>query len=338
MSDSTQTADQRVAAVGREGVLGIERRPVVEPGFGEVRIRVEACGICHTDSASVGPHAHGRIPGHEIAGRIDVLGAGVEGWERGQRVGLGFLGGHCGQCEQCRRGNFVYCSNQPFVGMTGDGGYAESVIARSSGLVAVPDGLTAVEAAPLLCAGFTVYNALCKADVQPEELVAVQGIGGLGHLALQYARAMGHRVVAIARGQEKEALSRELGADDYVDSTASDAVERLQALGGVDVVVSTVSGGTASGLIPALNPGGRLVIVGASDEPVQVPPSSLLFNDVRVIGSLTGSSVENEDNLRFAVRHGIRALSETRPLEDAADAYDRMLSGKARFRMVLDLA
>jgi propanol-preferring alcohol dehydrogenase len=328
-----------VIEVAPDGSLRPATRELVEPGSGQVRIRVETCGICHTDAFTVQPHPAdqaGLVPGHEVVGFIDALGAGVEGWTAGQRVGVSFLGGHCGVCESCRRGNFVYCTDQPRTGMTTDGGYAEMLYARASGLVAIPDELSSVEAAPLLCAGFTTYNAILKAGARPGDLVAIQGIGGLGHLGLQYAAKMGLRVVAIARGTGKEKLARELGAHHYIDSVATDAGEELRKLGGAQVIVATAAGGnTSTTLLSGLAYGGRLMVVGASNEPIEAAPTQLLFGDVTIGGSLTGSAVENEDNLRFAVDQNVRAMTEPQPLGQAAVAFDRMLAGDARFRMVL---
>ena len=328
-----------VIEVAPDGSLRPATRELVDPNRGQVRIRVEACGICHTDSFSVQPHPAdqpGRVPGHEAVGVIDALGAGVEQWAVGQRVGVSFLGGHCGVCESCRRGNFVYCTDQPWTGMTADGGYAEVLYARASGLVTIPDELSSVEAAPLLCAGFTTYNGIRKAGARAGDLVAIQGIGGLGHLGLQYATKMGMRVVAIARGTEKEKLAREFGAHHYIDSTATDAGEQLKKLGGAQVIVATAAGGnTSTALLSGLVPGGRLMVVGASDEPVEASPMQLVFGDVNVGGSLTGSAIENEDNLRFALDHNVRAMSEQQPLAQAAAAFEHMMSGAARFRMVL---
>jgi alcohol dehydrogenase, propanol-preferring len=329
----------KVIEVAPDGSLRPATRELVEPARGQVRIRVETCGICHTDNFSVQPHPAdqaGRVPGHEVVGFIDALGAGVEGWTTGQRVGVSFLGGHCGVCESCRRGNFVYCTNQPWTGMTTDGGYAEILYARATGLVAIPEELSSVDAAPLLCAGFTTYNAILKANAKAGDLVAIQGIGGLGHLGLQYAAKMGLRVVAIARGTDKEKLARQLGAQHYIDSVATDAGEELKKLGGAHVIVATVAaGGSTTSLLAGLVPGGRLIVVGASDEPVQAAPTQLVFGDINIGGSLTGSAIENEDNLRFAVDQNVRAMTEVKPLDEAAAAFDRMMSGSARFRMVL---
>jgi propanol-preferring alcohol dehydrogenase len=328
----------QVIEVAPDGSLQPARRELTEPTVGQVRIRVQACGICHTDSFSVQPHDSehpARVPGHEIVGVIEALGAGVTGWSAGQRVGIGFLGGHCGVCQSCRQGNFVACTDQPWTGMAVDGGYAEVVYARASGLVAIPDELTSVEAAPLLCAGFTTFNALLKADATAGDLVAIQGIGGLGHLGVQYAAKMGLRVVAIARGTEKEKLARQLGADDYIDSVATDPGAELKQLGGAQVVIATAASGDISPLLNGLTSGGRLVVVGASDQPVSVAPTQLVFDDVRILGSLTGSSIENENNLRFAVSQDVRAMIESRPLGDASAAFQHMMNGDARFRVVL---
>jgi propanol-preferring alcohol dehydrogenase len=332
----------RAIHVAPDGSLQPTRRELVEPLAGYVRIKVEACGICHSDSAAI--HSHpatepGVVPGHEAVGRIDTIGDGVTGWSAGDRVGVGFLGGHCGVCEQCRRGAFTACSDQPTTGVTTDGGYAEYLYARQSGLVTIPAPLSSVDAAPLLCAGFTTYNALLKAQLKPGALVAVQGIGGLGHLGLQYARKMGANVVAIARGTAKADLSRHLGAHHYIDSSATDVGAELTKLGGAGIILATAaSGSSMTALIPGLAYGGQLMVVGASSEPIGISPMSLIFDGVTAAGSLTGSSIENEDNLRFAVQQGVSAMIEEASLDSAPAAYDRMMSGAARFRMVLNVA
>ncbi|MFF2361995.1 zinc-binding dehydrogenase [Streptomyces sp. NPDC058122] len=331
-------SNYNVIEVAPDGSLRSAERELAEPAAGHVRVRVEACGVCHSDSFTVQPHDPAQrspIPGHEIVGVIDALGPEVEGWSTGQRVGVGFLGGHCGVCQSCRMGNFVACTDQPQTGVGVDGGYAEVVYARATGLVAIPDELTPAEAAPLLCAGFTTFNALLKANTKADDLVVIQGIGGLGHLGIQYAARMGLRVVAVARGTAKEKLARELGAQHYIDSTETDPGEELGRLGGAQVVIATAAAGDVSPLLNGLASGGRLVVVGASDEPVKVTPMQLVFGDVRIMGSLTGSAVQNESNLRFATDQGIRAMIETRPLSEAAEAFERMADGDARFRMVL---
>jgi propanol-preferring alcohol dehydrogenase len=332
----------RAIQVAPDGSLELTERELVDPPAGHVRINVEACGICHSDSASVHPHAAtepGRVPGHEVVGRIEALGEGVTRWSLGDRVGVGFLGGPCGVCDECRRGNFVNCSDQPTTGYGVDGGYAEKMIARESGLVAIPDELSSVDAAPLLCAGFTSYNGLLNANPKPGDLVAVQGIGGLGHLGLQYADKFGARVVAIARGTDKAELADQLGAEHYIDSAASNVGDELQKLGGADVALATAaSGASMSALVPGMRHGGRLMVVGVSNEPITVTPMDLIFGGVTLAGSLTGTPTQNAENLRFSADRGVRALIEEAPFEDAPAAFDRMMSGAARFRMVLNFA
>lgn len=331
-----------VIEVSTDGSLRPARRELVDPNAGEVRIRVHACCICHTDSIAVHEHPaseEGRVPGHEAVGLIDALGANVERWQVGDRVGVGFLGGHCGVCDPCRRGDFVTCTDQPQTGVTVDGGYGEFMYARASGLVAIPDALTSTEAAPLLCAGITTFNALLKGKATAGDLVAIQGIGGPGHLGIQYAAKMGLRVAAVARGEAKGELALALGAHEYIDSAATDSGVSLKALGGAKVIVATAAGGSSmTPLLGGLATGGRLVVVGASDEPLSVTPLELIFGDVNVGGSLTGTSIENEDNLKFAAAQGIRALIEPASLNDAAAAYTRMMDGDTRFRMVLTVA
>ncbi|GAA4624775.1 alcohol dehydrogenase catalytic domain-containing protein [Actinoallomurus vinaceus] len=323
--------------------FALVEREVPDPPPGHVRVRVEACGVCHTDVVTVEGHRPAPerpvVPGHEVVGVIDAVGPGVRAWHVGERVGVGFLGGPCGECDRCRRGDFVNCEDQPQTGTTVDGGYAEMVVVRSSGLVRVPDGLTAVEAAPLLCAGLTTFTALRQADARPGALVAIQGIGGLGHLGLQYARRLGYRVAAVARGTAKEDLALRLGADHYIDSAATDAGAELRRLGGAAAIIATAADGASmSGLIPGLEPRGRMVVVGAGATPITVGTADLIFGTRTVTGSLTGSSIENEDNLAFGERHGIRPMTEVVPLAEAPKAYERMLSGQARFRVVLDMA
>jgi propanol-preferring alcohol dehydrogenase len=332
----------RAIQVAPDGSLAPVERQLVDPAAGQVRIKVEACGICRTDSVVVVPRSDtepGVVPGHEVVGQIDALGTGVSGWSIGDRAGVGFLGGHCGVCEPCRRGKFTNCVDQPSTGVNVDGGYAEYLYARQSGLVAIPYQLSAVDAAPLLCAGFTTYNGLLRAAPRPGSLVAVQGIGGLGHLGIQYARAMGAQVVAIARGTDKAELAKQLGAHHYLDSAATDPGRALKELGGADLILATAaSGSSMTALIPGLAHGGRLMVLGASSEPIEITPLSLIFGGVQLAGSLTGASIENEDNLRFAVDQGIGAMIERAELADAPAAYDRMMSGAARFRMVLTTA
>ncbi|MFF5860582.1 alcohol dehydrogenase catalytic domain-containing protein [Streptomyces sp. NPDC012751] len=333
----------RVVEVAPDGGLRLAERELVQPSAGQVRIRVEACGICHSDGVAVHPHDDGtanRVPGHEAVGRIDALGAGVTGWDVGDRVGVGFLGGHCGVCERCRQADFVGCTDQPYTGVHTDGGYAEVMYARQTALVSVPETMSALRAAPLLCAGFTVYHALTRNvlgrdGAAPGDLVAVQGVGGLGHLGIQYARKLGLRVAAVARGTDKSDLAVRLGAHHYIDSTAGDVAARLSDLGGARLVLATAAAGDLTPLLGGLAHGGKLVVVGVSPEPVRVTPRQLIFGAVEVSGSLTGTPAGNEHNLRFAEAQGIAPLTEHAVLADAAHAYDRMLRGEARFRMVL---
>src|SRR5258708_7532067 len=274
--------------------------------------------------------------GHEVVGRIAALGEGVSGWKIGQRVGVGFLGGNCGVCTPCRRGDFVNCPNQPISGVHYDGGYAESMIAIPSGLVAIPDELNSTDAAPLLCAGLTTYNALRRSSAEPGDLVAVQGIGGLGHLGVQFAAHMGFRVAAIARGAEKEPLARQLGAHHYIDSRAGDPAAALQALGGAKVILATASDSKSmSELVGGLLPRGKMIVAGAPIAPLEISPVQLIFGSRSVEGTLTGSSIDNEDTLAFSVLQNIKPMIETVPLEKAAEGYQRMASNKARFRVVI---
>ncbi|WP_440103297.1 alcohol dehydrogenase catalytic domain-containing protein [Streptosporangium sp. H16] len=318
-------------------------RELRQPPVGQVRIRVESCGICHTDFLAVeGVRADPErpvVPGHEIVGVIDAVGEGVTGWRVGDRVGVGFLGGQCGECDPCRRGDFVNCANQHQMGTTVDGGYAEVVFARGSGLVRIPEGMSSIEAAPLLCAGLTTFKALQQVDGPPGALVAIQGIGGLGHLGLQYAARLGYRVAAVARGTGKAALARQLGADHYIDSSREDPGAALRELGGAAAIIATAaSGASMTGLVSGLAARGRMVVVGAALDPISVNTADLIFGTRTLSGSLTGSSIENEDNLAFSGRHGIRPMIETVPWAEAPKAYERMMSGEARFRVVLDVA
>jgi propanol-preferring alcohol dehydrogenase len=326
--------------VSAPGLLGVVERPISEPGPGQVRIRVEACGICHTDAATVTGTYPGlklpRVPGHEVVGRIDALGSGVSRWKTGQRVGIGFFGGEDGTCEPCRRGDIVNCQNAITPGVTVDGGYAEVMIAEARGIASIPDELTSADAAPLLCAGITTYNALRNAGLRGGDLVAVQGIGGLGHLGIQFARHMGFRTVAIGRGGEKEKLAKDLGAHVYIDTAVEDAAVALQRLGGARAVLATAPSGDAMGpLVSGLGTRGKLIVVGVPQEPMQLSAFPLVFGGRSIYGSLAGTAIETEDALAFSVLENIRPMIETVPLERAAEAYDRMMKGKARFRMVL---
>jgi alcohol dehydrogenase, propanol-preferring len=330
----------KAVEVSAPGKLRVVERPISEPGAGQVRIRVEACGICHTDAATVMGAYPGltlpRVPGHEVIGRIEALGAGVSRWRVGQRVGVGLIAGEDGVCEPCRRGDSVNCQNPVVLGVNVDGGYAEVMIAEARGLAAVPDELGSAEAAPLLCAGITTYNALRNAGLRAGELVAVQGIGGLGHLGVQFARHMGFRTVAIGRGREKEKLAKDLGAHDYIDGAVDDAAAALQRRGGAKAILATGTSGDAMGpLVSGLATHGKLIVVGVPQDPIQLNAFPLVFGGRSVHGSLTGTPMDSEDTLAFSVLENIRPMIETAPLEQAADAYARMMQGKARFRMVL---
>src|SRR6267142_2328332 len=303
-------------------------------------IRVEACGICHTDAATITGIYPGlklpRVPGHEVVGHIEALGSGVSKWKIGQRVGVGFFGGEDGVCEPCRRGDMVQCQNPIIPGVTVDGGYAEVMIAEAHGIAAIPDELTSVEAAPLLCAGITTYNALRNAGLRGGDLVAVQGIGGLGHLGIQFARHMGFRTAAIGRGSEKEMLAKDLGAHVYIDTAVDDAAAALRRMGGARAILATAPSGNAMGpLVSGLASRGKLIIVGVPQDPIQLSAFPLVFGGRSIYGSLAGTPIESEDALAFSVLENIRPMIETVTLQQAADAYDRMMKGKARFRMVL---
>jgi alcohol dehydrogenase, propanol-preferring len=329
-----------VQAVSR-GRLELTERTLQAPGPGKVRIRVEACGVCHSDSGTVEalfPIEWPRVPGHEVVGRIDALGSGVQGWVVGQRVGVGFLGGSCGYCEFCRNGDLVNCRNQEYTGIHHDGGYAEVMIAKASGLVSIPDDLSSVDAAPLLCAGLTTFSALRNAPAKAGDLVAVVGIGGLGHLAVQYARHMGFEVAAIARGADKLELAQKLGAHHYIDNAATSPAEALQALGGAKVVLITASGGkTVAETFKGLRPGGVSILLGVGSEPIEVSGMDLVFGSRKLEGALTGDPAAGDATLRFSVLSGVSAMIETVPLQQAADAYAKMMAGRARFRMVLTM-
>jgi alcohol dehydrogenase, propanol-preferring len=330
----------KAVEVSAPGVLRVVERKISEPGAGQVRIRVEACGICHTDVATVTGTYPGlilpRVPGHEVVGRIEALGAGVSRWKIGQRVGVGLIAGEDGVCEPCRRGDMVNCQNPVVSGVTADGGYAEVMIAEARGIASIPDELGSAEAAPLLCAGITTYNALRNAGLRGGDLVAVQGIGGLGHLGIQFARQMGFHTVAIGRGGEKEKLAKDLGAHVYIDTAVDDSAALLQRMGGARAILATAPSGNAMGpLVSGLAARGKLIVVGVPQDPMQLSASPLVFGGRSVYGSLTGTAIEMEDALAFSVLENIRPMIETVPLEEAADAYARMMQGQARFRMVL---
>jgi D-arabinose 1-dehydrogenase-like Zn-dependent alcohol dehydrogenase len=320
--------------------LELVERPVPEPGPGKVRIKVEACGICHSDSFVVEGHYPGisypRVPGHEIAGHVDALGPGVTSWRVGQRVGVGWHGGHCGVCANCRRGDFVLCVVGQVPGMAYDGGYADYIIAPMEALAAIPDDLAAVDAAPLLCAGITTFNSLRHSGARPGDLVAVLGIGGLGHLGVQFAVKMGFKTIAIARGPDKAKRALELGAHRYIDSKAEDAAKVLTGLGGAKVILATVTNAKAmSALIDGLGIDGKLLVLGASPGPIEVTPIQLIGRRRSVSGWPSGRAADSEETMRFSVLTGVRSMIETVPLEKAAEGYARMMAGDARFRVVL---
>ncbi len=324
------------------GNFELVERPIPEPGRNQVRIKVEACGICHSDALVKEGYWPGiqypRIPGHEIAGRIDAVGADVINWKVGQRVGVGWHGGHDFTCESCRRGDFTVCQNGKITGITHDGGYAEYVISPAEAVAAMPDDLPADEAAPLLCAGITVFNALRNAGARPGDLVAVQGIGGLGHLGIQYARQMGFRTVAIGRGADKEPLARKLGATAYIDTSAGNPSEALQKLGGARVILATAPDTKAmSSVIDGLKANGKLLVVGAAFDSLTVTPIQLISGRKALQGWPSGTAMDSEDTLNFSAFTGVRPMIERYPLEKAAEAYQQMISGKARFRVVLTM-
>ena len=325
--------------VTKPGEFAAVMKPLVDPGPGQVRIRVEACGVCHSDAGTVEglfPIDWPRVPGHEVVGRIDAVGAGVQGWTISQRVGVGFLGGSCGYCEFCRNGDLVNCRNQGFTGIHSDGGYAEVMLAKASGLVRIPDSLSSVDAAPLLCAGLTTFSALQNAPAKAGDLVAVLGIGGLGHLGVQYAHRMGFEVAAIGRGGEMAELAKKLGAHHYIDSAASDPAAALQALGGAQVILVTASSGkVVSDTFKGLRPGGVSIVAGVGPEPIENSSVDLIFGSRKLEGALTGNPATGDATLRFSALSGVSAMIETAPLEKAAEAYAKMMAGQARFRMVL---
>jgi alcohol dehydrogenase/propanol-preferring alcohol dehydrogenase len=322
------------------GDLELVERDVPEPGRGEVLVRVQACGVCHSDMfAKEGGFpgvTYPLVPGHEIAGVVESLGEGVEGWNAGDRVGVGWFGGNCGHCEQCRRGDLINCENLVIPGITFDGGYADYVVVKASALALIPDELAAEEAAPLLCAGITTYNALRHSGARGGDVVAILGVGGLGHLGVQFADKLGFHTVAIARGTEKEELARKLGARHYIDSTASDPAKELLKLGGAKVILATVANADAmTAAFGGLAARGQLVIVGASMDPLQIPPAMFIGGSKSIVGHASGSSKDSEDTMAFSALTDVRPMIETLPLEQAAEAFERMMSGDARFRMVI---
>jgi len=324
------------------GPFELVEREIPQPGAGQVRIKVQACGICHSDSFTKLGAFPGiqfpRVPGHEVVGVVDAVGAGVTQWKPGQRVGVGWHGGNCGLCDNCRKGDFFACTvNLQVTGISFDGGYADYLVAPAIAVALVPDDLSPVEAAPLMCAGITTFNALRNSAARPGDVVAVHGLGGLGHLGVQYAAKMGFHTIAIARGKDKEALARKLGARQYIDSQTQDPAAELQKLGGAKAILATVTNGDAmSSVMGGLGTHGTLIVVGAAQS-MQVSPLLLIMGKRSVTGWYSGSAVDSQDTLAFSVLTGIRSMNESYPLEKVAEAYERMESGKARFRVVLTM-
>jgi D-arabinose 1-dehydrogenase-like Zn-dependent alcohol dehydrogenase len=325
------------------GPLEIVERDIPEPGDGQVRLKVQACGVCHSDSLTKEGHlpgiAYPRVPGHEVAGIVDAVGAGVAEWKPGQRAGVGWNGGYCGYCDNCRSGDFFACTTATYItGVTSDGGYAEYMIARSEAVARLPEGLSPIEAAPLMCAGVTTYNCLRNTGARAGDLVAVLGLGGLGHLGVQYATKMGFKTVAIARGQDKAALATQLGASQYIDSRTQDPAKELQKLGGAKVILATVTAGDAmAAVVGGLGVRGTLMVVGAAMS-MQIVPAQLLGRCTAIKGWYSGTSIDSQDTLAFSLQTGVRSMNEVFPLDRASEGYERMMSGDARFRVVLSVA
>jgi D-arabinose 1-dehydrogenase-like Zn-dependent alcohol dehydrogenase len=336
-------APMKVAHIPRAGAdFQVVEREIPNPGPGQVRIKVGACGVCHSDAFTKEGSWPGiqypRVPGHEVAGVVDELGDGVSEWKRGQRVGVGWHGGHDNTCVWCRRGDFRNCVNMKIPGISYDGGYAQYMAAPVEALTTMPDTLSDTEAAPLLCAGITTYNALRHSGAMPGDLVAVLGIGGLGHLGIQFANKFGYKVAAIGRGSENAALAKKLGANVYIDSKSTNAAGELQKLGGAQVILATAPSSKAmSELVDGLGPNGKIMVIGVTTDPIEVTPVQLVTGSRAIQGWVSGTSADEEDTLRFAELSGVRPMIETYPLERAEEAYQRMMSGKAEFRVVLTM-
>jgi D-arabinose 1-dehydrogenase-like Zn-dependent alcohol dehydrogenase len=336
-------APMKAAQVSKAGGdFEIVEREIPKPGAGQVRIKVQACGVCHSDMFTKEGAWPGiqypRVPGHEVAGVIDELGQGVTEWKKGQRAGVGWHGGHDGTCLACRRGDFVNCKNLKIAGISYDGGYQQYMVAPAEAVTAIPESLSDVEAAPLLCAGITTFNALRHSGAGPGDLVAVLGIGGLGHLGIQFANKFGYNVVAIGRGSENAPLAKELGASMYIDNKATKPAEELQKLGGAQVILATAPSSKAmTEVIDGLAPNGKLMVVGAAFDPIEVTPAQLILGSRSIQGWASGTATDAEDTLRFSELTGVRPMIETYPLEKAGEAYARMMSGKAQFRVVLTM-
>ncbi|PYU75585.1 MAG: alcohol dehydrogenase [Acidobacteria bacterium] len=336
-------APMKAAQISKAGAdFEIVEREIPKPGVGHVLIKVQACGVCHSDVFTKEGYWPGiqypRVPGHEVAGIIDELGAGVSEWKKGQRVGVGWHGGHDGTCLACRRGDFGNCQNLKIAGISYDGGYQQYMVAPVEALTTMPESLSDAEAAPLLCAGITTFNALRHSGARPGDLVAVLGIGGLGHLGIQFANKFGYKVAAIGRGSENAALAKKLGANLYIDNKVTNAAEALQKLGGAQVILATAPSSKAmSEVINGLGPNGKLMVVGAAFDPIEVTPVQLISGSKSIQGWASGTAADAEDTLRFAELSGVRPMIETYPLEKAAEAYARMMSGNAQFRVVLTM-
>jgi D-arabinose 1-dehydrogenase-like Zn-dependent alcohol dehydrogenase len=343
MATTVAVGTMKVAQVSSPGAdFQIVEREIPKPGAGQVRIKVQACGVCHSDMLTKEGGWPGiqypRVPGHEIAGVIDEVGSGVAAWKKGQRVGVGWHGGQDNTCRECRRGDFRNCRNVQIPGISYDGGYQQYMVAPIEALAAIPEGLRDAEAAPLLCAGITTYNALRHSGAMPGDLVAIQGIGGLGHLGIQFANKFGYKVVAIGRGSENASLAKKLGASVYIDSQSTNAAEALQKLDGARVILATAPNSKAmSALIDGLGPNGELMVIGAAFDPIEVTPIQLISGSRTIQGWAAGTPADSEDTLNFAELSGVRPMIETYPLEKAAEAYARMMSGKAEFRVVLTM-
>ena len=336
-------APMKAAQIPKAGAdFEIVEREIPKPDRGQVRIKVQACGVCHSDMFTKEGYWPGiqypRVPGHEVVGIIDELGDGVSEWKKGQRIGVGWHGGHDNTCLSCRRGDFRNCRNLKIPGISYDGGYEQYMVAPVEALTTMPDGLSDVEAAPLLCAGITTYNALRHSGALPGDVVAVLGIGGLGHLGIQFANKFGCKVAAVGRGSESAALAKKLGASVYIDNKVTNPAEELQKLGGAQVILGTApSSKSMSDVIDGLAPNGKLIVVGVESEPIQVTPVQLVTGSRNIQGWASGTPADAEDTLRFAELTGVRPMIETYPLEKAGEAYARMMSGKAQFRVVLTM-
>jgi D-arabinose 1-dehydrogenase-like Zn-dependent alcohol dehydrogenase len=344
MATTTVAVDtMKVAQVSKPGAdFQILEREIPHPSEGHVRIKVQACGVCHSDvftkEGSWPGIQYPRVPGHEVVGVIDEVGAGVSGWKKGQRAGVGWHGGHDNTCRECRRGDFRNCRNLKIPGISYDGGYEQYMVAPVEALVAIPQTLKDTEAAPLLCAGITTYNALRHSSASPGDLVAVQGVGGLGHLGIQFANKFGYKVAAIGRGPETAPLAKKLGASEYIDSKAANAAQALQKLGGAQVILATAPSSKAmSELFDGLGPNGKLIVIGVAFEPMEVTPVQLITGSRSIQGWASGTAADEEDTLNFAELSGVRPMIEQYPLEKAGEAYARMMSGKAEFRVVLTM-